>query len=154
MAIAATVSGYLQSHHVAYDVINHPYSDSSSKAAESAHVPPAQVAKAVVLSDRLGYLMAIVPGDRTVSLNELWKKLGRRLSLTPETRLAPVFSDCDTGAIPPLGPAYGMETIIDDRLEGQPDVYFESGDHHGLIRVDGEEFFLLLREAMHGRIAH
>lgn len=154
MAIALTVSGYLQSRHVSYDVIAHPYSDSSRKAAETAHVPPAQLAKAVILSDRRGFLMAVIPGDRHVSLDDLWKRLGRRLSLTPETRLAPVFRDCESGAIPPLGPAYGMETIVDDSLVGQPAVYFESGDHRGLIRVDGEEFLALLREAMHGQFAH
>jgi Ala-tRNA(Pro) deacylase len=76
------------------------------------------------------------------------------LSLAPETSLAPVFRDCESGAIPPLGPAYGMKTIVDDSLFGQPEVYFESGDHRGLIRVGGEEFLALLREAMHGQFAH
>jgi Ala-tRNA(Pro) deacylase len=154
MAIAQTVSGYLQSRHVNYDVIAHPYSDSSRKTAEMAHVPPEQLAKAVVLNDQHGFLMAVVSGDRYVSLEDLRKKLGRRLNLAPETRLAQVFRDCVSGAIPPLGPAYGMETIMDDSLVGQPEVYFESGDHRGLIRVNGEEFLTLLREAMHGQFSH
>jgi len=154
MAIAQTVSGYLQSRHVAYDVIAHPYSDSSRKAAEAAHIPPEQLAKAVILHDQQGFLMAVVSGGRNVSLEDLRNKLGRRLSLAPETRLAQVFRDCESGAIPPLGPAYGMETIMDDSLAGQPEVYFESGDHRGLIRVSGEEFLILLREAMHGNISH
>ncbi|HJW82240.1 MAG TPA: YbaK/EbsC family protein [Acidiferrobacterales bacterium] len=154
MAIAQTVSGYLQSHHVSYDVITHPYSDSSLKAAETAHVPPEKLAKAVILNDRRGFLMVVVPGNRHVSLDDLWRKLGRRLSLAAETRLAPVFRDCESGAIPPLGPAYGMETIVDNSLVGQPEVYFESGDHRGLIRVDGEEFLTLLRDATYGQFAH
>jgi len=154
MTVAQTVSGYLQSRHVSFDIIAHPYSDSSRTAAETAHVPPEQLAKAVILNDRRGYLMAVVPGDRQVSLEDLWKLLGRRLSLTPENRLAPVFCDCESGAIPPLGPAYGMETIVDDSLAGQPEVYFESGDHRGLIRVGGDVFLALLQEAMHGQFAH
>jgi Ala-tRNA(Pro) deacylase len=154
MTIAQTVSGYLQARHIPYDVITHPHSDSSRKAAETAHVPPERLAKAVILSDRRGFLMAVVPGDRYVSLDDLQRKLGRRLSLAPESRLAPVFRDCASGAIPPLGPAYGMETIVDDSLVGQPEVYFEAGDHCGLIRVGGDEFLALLREAMHGQFAH
>ncbi len=43
---------------------------------------------------------------------------------------------------------------MDDSLVGQPDVYFESGDHRELIRVGGEEFLALLGEAMHGQFAH
>jgi Ala-tRNA(Pro) deacylase len=154
VAIAPTVSGYLQSRHVSYDVIMHAYSDSTRKVAETAHVPPKQLAKAVILNDRRGFLMAVVPSDRHVSLNDLWKKLGRRLSLAPESRIVPVFRDCESGAIPPLGPAYGMDTIVDDSLVGQPEVYFESGDHRGLIRVGGEEFLALLRDAMYGQFAH
>jgi len=154
MTTAQTVSGYLQSHHVTYDVIAHPYSDSSRMSADAAHVPPEQLAKAVILSDRRGFLMAVIPGDRHVSLDDLRKRLGRRLSLTPEDRLPPVFRDCESGAIPPLGPAYGMETIVDDSLVGQAEVYFESGDHRGLIHVGGEEFLALLRDAMHGQFAH
>ena len=154
MTIAQTVCGYLQSHHVSYDVIAHPYTDSSRKVAESAHVPPEQLAKAVILSDRRGFLMAVIPGNRHVSLDDLSNKLGRHLSLATESRLAPVFSDCESGAIPPLGPAYGMETIVDNGLVGQPDIYFESGDHRGLIRVDGGEFLTLLRNARYGQFAH
>jgi Ala-tRNA(Pro) deacylase len=154
VAIALTVAGFLQSRHISYDVIMHPYSDSTRKVAETAHVSPKQLAKAVILNDQRGFLMAVIPGDRQVSLDVLAKKLGRRLSLVPENRLAPVFRDCESGAIPPLGPAYGMETIVDDSLVGQPEVYFESGDHRGLIRVGGEEFLTLLREAMYGRFTH
>lgn len=154
MPIAQTVAGFLQAQRVPYEVIMHPYRETSREVAASAHVPPERVAKAVVLADRRGYLMAVIPGDRHVSLEDLWKRLGRRLALAPEPRLHPVFRDCESGAIPPLGPAYGMETIMDDSLVGQPEVYFESGDHRGLIRVSGDEFLALLREAMHGQFAH
>lgn len=154
MTIAQTVFGYLQARHVSYDLITHPHSDSSRQVAETAQVPPERLAKAVILSDRRGFLMAVIPANRYVSLDDLQKKLGRRLNLADESRLAPVFRDCESGAIPPLGPAYGMETIMDDSLVGQPEVYFEAGDHCGLIRVGGNEFLTLLREAMHGRFAH
>lgn len=154
MAIAQTVSGFLQSHHVSYDVITHPYTDSCRKSAETAHVPPERMAKAVILKDQHGFLMAVVPGNRHVSIDSLSQKLGRRLNLVAENRFSPVFRDCESGAIPPLGPAYGLETIMDDSLVGQPEVYFEAGDHCVLIRVGGEDFLTLLREARHGRFSH
>lgn len=154
MTIAHTVFNYLQARHIPYDVITHAHSDSSRKAAETAHIPPERLAKAVILSDGHGFLMAVVPGNRYVSLDDLQKRLRRHLRLASESRLAPVFRDCESGAIPPLGPAYGMQTIVDDSLVGQPEVYFEAGDHCGLIRVGGEEFLVLLREAMHGQFAH
>jgi len=154
MTIAQTVSGFLQFHQVPYRVIVHPYRETSREAAESARVPAERLAKAVVLADRRGYLMVVLPSNRHVSVEHLSRKLGRNLSLAAESRIVPVFRDCEAGAIPPLGPAYGMETILDDSLVGQPEVYFESGDHRGLIRVGGDEFLELLGEAAHGQFTH
>lgn len=154
MTIAKTVEDYLQQNRVAYDVVPHPHTSSTRGTVETAHVPAERVAKAVVLHDDSGYVMAVVPGSRHVSVKTLSKKLGRELTLAEEDSLVPVFKDCAVGAIPPLGPAYGMETIVDDSLVGQPEIYFEAGDHEELIRVKGEQFLSLLREARHGQFTH
>lgn len=155
MGIARTVETYLQKHRIAYDLIPHPHTASSKETAKVTHVPPQHVAKAVVLGDDQGFLlMAVVPSDRYVEVKTLSKRLGRDLHLTSEDRLAPVFRDCEPGAIPPLGPVYGMETILDNKLVGLPEVYFEAGDHEELVRVDGEQFVRLLKEARHGDISH
>lgn len=154
MTIAKTVEDYLQQNRIAYDVVPHPHTSSTRGTVQTAHVPADRVAKAVVLHDDDGYVMAVVPGSRHVSVKMLSKKLGRELNLSGEDRLVPVFKDCAIGAIPPLGPAYGMETIVDDSLVGQPEIYFEAGDHEELIRVKGEQFLSLLREARHGQFTH
>ncbi|BAU47715.1 prolyl-tRNA synthetase [Sulfurifustis variabilis] len=156
MTIAKTVENYLQQNRVAYDVVPHPHTSSTRGTVQTAHVPADRVAKAVVLHDAGGggYVMAVVPGSRHVSVKTLSKKLGRELNLAGEDSLVPVFKDCAVGAIPPLGPAYGMETIVDDSLVGVPEIYFEAGDHEELIRVKGEQFLSLLREARHGQFTH
>ena len=154
MPVAKTVMTYLQSHQIPYAVVPHRRTLSSRETAEAAHVSAECLAKAVVFWDHQGYLMAVVPGDRHVGVDSLSDKLGRRLELADESRIAPVFKDCDLGAIPPLGPAYGMETIVDDSLVGLAEVYFEAGDHEELIRVDGEQFLRILNQARHGRFSH
>lgn len=154
MPIAKTVNDYLQKHRVAYSVVPHTRTFSSKDSAQRAHVRPERLAKAVVLIGRGGYVMVVVPGDRHVEVHALSHKLGRELALVPETSLPALFKDCAPGAIPPIGPAYGMETIVDDSLVGQPEVYFEAGDHEELIRVDGEQFLRLLSEARHGQFSH
>jgi Ala-tRNA(Pro) deacylase len=78
----------------------------------------------------------------------------RKLALAGEDRIMRVFKDCAAGAIPPLGPAYGMKTILDDGLVALPEVYFEGGDHEELVRVDGEQFVRLLKDAPHGQFSH
>jgi Ala-tRNA(Pro) deacylase len=73
--------------------------------------------------------------------------------LATEAETQPLFGDCAEGAIPPLGPAYGLEVIIDDSLNGQPEIFFESGDHQALIHMAGADFQRLLPNAMHGRFS-
>jgi Ala-tRNA(Pro) deacylase len=43
--------------------------------------------------------------------------------------------------------------IVDDRLNEQPDVYFEAGDHMSLIHVNAMGFQRLTAEAGHGRFS-
>ncbi len=154
MNLAKTVESYLQQYGIAYTVVHHLPSMSSKQTALAAHVPPHRIAKAVILADDRGYLMAVVPGNRHVELHSLCEKLGRRLELVSEDRIAPVFQDCEVGAIPPLGPAYGMETIVDDSLVGQKQVYFVGGEHDKLVCVDGEEFLRLLGPTRYGQFSH
>jgi len=154
MTIARTVLSLLQSRQIPYDLLPHAYCETTRESAESANIPLDRMAKAVVLSDHKGLLMAVLPGDRYVDLADLEERLGRPLKLVDEGRLLPVFTDCERGAIPPLGPAYGMDTIVDDSLVGLPDVYFEAGDHCELVRVHGDRFLALLAEARYAHFAH
>jgi Ala-tRNA(Pro) deacylase len=154
MTIAKTVERYLQEHGTSYTLVHHPPSLSSKQTAAVAHVQPDQIAKAVVLGDDKGFLMAVIPGDRHVELHKLSDKLRRQFVLVSEQRIAPIFKDCELGAIPPLGPAYGMHTIVDDSLVGREHVFFVGGDHDNLMRVDGEAFVRLLGEAQHGQFSH
>lgn len=154
MSIAKTVELYLDQHQTRYTVVRHPTTLSSKQTAAAAHVPPEQIAKAVVVGDDRGFLMAVIPGNRHVQLHRLSDKFRRDFALVTEQRIAPIFKDCEVGAIPPLGLAYGMPTIVDDSLVGRPHVFFVGGDHKELIRVDGKAFVQLLGEAQHGQFSH
>lgn len=154
MAIAKTVEQYLREHGTDYAVVSHGPAMSSKETATAAHVRAEEIAKAVVLGDEQGFVMVVIPGDRHVQLHKLSDKLHRRFALVSEQRIAPIFKDCDLGAIPPLGPAYGMLTVLDDSLVGRSQVFFVAGDHDNLVRVDGESFVQLLGSAQHGRFSH
>jgi Ala-tRNA(Pro) deacylase len=64
-----------------------------------------------------------------------------------EDELDEVFYDCERGAVPPLGPEYRVPTVVDPGLRSVADVYFEAGDHEGLIHVDQTGFRKLMRGA-------
>lgn len=153
MAISITLKEYLDQSDVNYDVLPHPYSSSSMQTAQAAHVPGQQIAKAVLLEDDDGYLLAVVPATHRVELGILRRQLNRELWLASEGELADLFHDCALGAVPPLGRAYGFDMVVDDCLTDCSEVYFEAGDHMELVHVDGRSFNTLMAEAETGRFS-
>ena len=151
MAMAMTLQDYLGRWGVEYDVLPHPHTASSLETAEAAHVPGDQLAKCVMTEDYRGYLMVVVPASHQVEFSMLDDELDRRLELATEEELADIFTDCEVGAIPPLGEAYGIDVAIDDSLVKCDSIYFEAGDHQGLIRLRGEDFRDLMAGAEHGQ---
>ena len=153
MQVASRVRDYLNERGVTYDLIEHPRTQSSQGSAEAAHVPPERLVKPVIVEDDKGYLMVVLPSTRRVQLRVLSEELHRRLHLATEDELKTLFEDCELGAIPPLGPAYGMETLWDESLTNVPEVYIEAGDHEELIRIDGKTFLSLLGSTRHGNFS-
>ncbi|MBI2313241.1 MAG: YbaK/EbsC family protein [Betaproteobacteria bacterium] len=151
MAIAMTLQNYLREQRVPFEVLMHNHTRSSLKTAEAAHISTERLAKAVMLEDDKGYLMAVVPASYRVNLGELRQQLGRNVGLATEAELTEIFRDCELGAIPPVGHAYGVETVYDDALMQMSDIYFEAGDHEELIHVTCQEFMRLMGVARHGR---
>jgi Ala-tRNA(Pro) deacylase len=147
MAIAPTLKTYLDSQSAVYSQISHPHTQSSMATAAAAHVPGDRLAKAVVVGDGKEYLMVVVPSDYHVHLGLLHRYLGREVGLVTERDLPELFPDCEIGAIPPIGEAYGMRTLIDSSLLDQPEAFLECGDHASLIRMSGDQFRELLRNA-------
>lgn len=151
MSIPSRLSRYLDQRGAHYEICMHDPSHSSAETARNAHIPASQLVKSVLLEDEAGCLMAVVPADRTVMLGQLAHMLGRNgLRLSDEERIAMLFDDCERGALPPVGMAWGLETIVDDEIESNEVVYMEGGDHEHLVRMSGEEFHELMGSALHG----
>lgn len=147
MAIAYTLQEYLNDNGIDYDVVEHKPTIRSMDTAQAAHIPGDQLAKSVVLKDDLDYLMAVIPSTYRVILNDLDRELGSHFNLVNEDELESIFTDCEPGAIPPVGQAYFIDMIIDKKLIDKPDIYLEAGDHASLIHISGESFKKLVRNS-------
>ena len=150
MGMATRLRSFLDSQGIRYEVLPHSHTSTSLETARAAHVPGERIAKSVVLEDERGYLMAILPASRRISLDSLERQLHRKLELASEAELAGLFRDCEMGAVPPVADPYGMPAVIDDRLWELSDVYFEAGDHEDLVHLSGEAFQEIQAHAHHG----
>ena len=61
--------------------------------------------------------------------------------------MAGLFPDCEEGAVPPVGKAYGLRSLLDRALLEQPEIFFEAGDHEHLLKMSGQNFQALQAEA-------
>lgn len=153
MAIASTLRNYLHEHDVQYELVNHSHSQTALESAHAASVPGRQVAKAVVLKDNDGFVVGVVPSNRRLDLEQVNRKLGRQLELADEKELTELYEDCEPGAVPALGDAYGLDVIWDDHLSSIAEVYIEAGDHENLIHLKGADFAALMADKAHGGIS-
>jgi Ala-tRNA(Pro) deacylase len=86
----------------------------------------------------------------SIQFEELRRLLTNDVDMANEEQVETLFLDCDPGAVPALGAAYGLNVVVDDSLARQPDVYFESGDHSNLVHISGTSFQQLMADARHG----
>jgi prolyl-tRNA editing enzyme YbaK/EbsC (Cys-tRNA(Pro) deacylase) len=97
-------------------------------------------AVAVVIKGGDGFMLAVLPASRHIRFEELRRLLADDVGMANEEQIETLFLDCEPGAVPAVGAAYGLGVIIDDSLARQPDIYFESGDpiadHHYVNLAD------------------
>ena len=153
MAMAMTMREYLTSWDADFREVKHPRAFSSSRIAEKTHVTGEQLAKAVLIKGDSGYRVLVVPSTCKVDLSGISHQFKERLGLATEDEVCEIFDDCDPGAIPVLGQAYGIRVCYDDALIIQPDIYLEAGDHETLVHMNGNEFCRLMSNADHGAIS-
>ena len=153
MAIALKLEQYLTRHGIQYDLLPHTPTLSSTRTAEASHVPGDRVAKAVLLRENAGYLLAVLAASRHLRLDALAAQLNHQVELATEEEIGTLFGDCVRGALPPIGAAYGLDVIVDDSVAGQPDIYFEGGDHKTLVHMTGAQFARVTLGTLHGKFS-
>ena len=118
----------------------------------AAQIPPARVAKSVVLRDDEGFVMAMIPANRQVDIAAINRKTNRLLSPARQRDVNLLFRDCSRGAVPGLGQSYNIPTIWDDSLADQPECFLEAGDHTEFVQLNKDAFSRSVSNLPHARI--
>jgi Ala-tRNA(Pro) deacylase len=150
MATSITLEQYLDSRHIPFDLVPHKRSHTSMESAHAAGVAPHRLAKAVILNADGRYVMAVLSADRHVHLGAVRRQLGCNVGMATEAEVNALFADCERGAVPALGIAYGLEVLWDEHLAQSAEMYFEAGDHRRLVYMRTREFLDLMAGCRHG----
>lgn len=150
MAIPDRIQSYLHHRGVGHSVLTHLPTETLQQAAHATSIAPGRLARAVVLLDGKGLIMAVLPSDHLLDFTALCALLNRELEPIPLTQLADILDDCEPGTCPPLGAVYRLEEVVDTALLEQSEVYFEAGTHTELVRLSGDAFRSLKQDCRAG----
>jgi Ala-tRNA(Pro) deacylase len=109
--LAPSVRDYLANQGVAYQCVP----DGTEREAEDS-VRTGRVASWIV-GVGADYRLLVLPEGFTPTLKCLGQRIeGHRVRFASESEIRHLFYDCDTGAIPPFGDAYGVPVYLSRRL--------------------------------------
>ena len=120
------VPEFLAEKQVAFETLLHPPAFTAQKRARFLHIPGKQVAKTLLLAGPRGYVLAVLPSTYHIDTAMLADAFGGAVRLANGQEIADVFRDCEWGVVPPFGTLYGLSTIVDDSIDGESSLVFET----------------------------
>ena len=160
MPLLERLEEFLQAKQAVYTHSIHRTAYTAREVASAEHLPPAEVAKTVVVHTDIGYVILVVPANKLVDFQEVRQELGfSQLRMATEHELSRLFPDCEIGAMPPVGPLYKLPVYLDASMADERLIAFNGGTHRDVIHMTTAEFRRLARpvvvpltraEAAHG----
>jgi Ala-tRNA(Pro) deacylase len=135
MKIPPALLDCLNTNKIPYEILPHAKALTARMAAAAEHIARHQQAKVVMVSCQKGPAMAVLPADRKLDLRKLKRIIQEPVALQSEAEFAPVFADCETGAMPPFGNLYGLPTYVDQHLAEENYIVFEAGTYTDAIKI-------------------
>jgi Ala-tRNA(Pro) deacylase len=129
-----------------FELLQHPRAFTAQQEAAVAHVPGRRWAKAVVCVLDTEPVLAVLPADRLIDLEQLRQFAGAATArLATEREFARLYPGCEVGAMPPFGPLYHQRVFVDRSLTRATDITFNAGTHVDSVRMPYESFASLVR---------
>jgi Ala-tRNA(Pro) deacylase len=122
---------------IAYELLSHTRTHSAVDEARALGLPPAAVAKTLVLSAPGGHVRVVLPASARLDLRKThdYVEGGARVHLASEEELARDYPEFELGAVPPLGGAQRDRVLVDRRVAAQGSVVVEAGSHEQSVRL-------------------
>ena len=141
MSIPGKLARFLDERKIPYKADTHPEVYTAQQAAQASRVPGRAFAKPVLVNVDGTLRMAVLAATERVDLRRLQECLGaKKVRLAAEAEFAPVFPDCDVGAMPIFGSLYGIPVLVARELTENAEIAFTAGTHRDVVRVATKDF--------------
>ena len=140
MAISITLNEYISLQNINHSI---PNTDSSMKSnlppTQSLHLPTDQVAKIAILQNNADqYVLATLPSNSPILINEINATLGAKYHLVNEWLLDDLSPEYNKSSMPTIGTAYKMKILIDNALLTADKIFITADDSRYLVKIDNE----------------
>jgi Ala-tRNA(Pro) deacylase len=101
--------------------------------------------KAMVLKSEKGFVMCALRADKKIDSKKLRSVLGIKdlRFATPEEVYA--LTGCLVGGVPPFGPLFGMDLLVDKSILSSDVVAFNAGERSKSIKMQTQEYLKALK---------
>ena len=141
MPIPASIENFLKERGIPFQVLTHRKAYTAQEEAAVSHVPGGEWAKTVVCMADDVPVLAVLPALFNVDTEQLARLASaKKVRLATEKELAPLFKECEPGAMPPFGCLYGQRVFVERSLAGDPEIVFNAGTHVEAIRMRYDDF--------------
>jgi Ala-tRNA(Pro) deacylase len=140
------IVSYLDREGVNYKLLHHRRTYTAQDLAAAEHVSGWNVIKPVLVKADERLMLCALPASQRVDLDQLKNVLhASKIELADEPTLGRIFAECELGAEPPIGPLFGVQTIMERSVEDADRVIFQVGTHADAVEMPVSEFKRLAR---------
>lgn len=130
------LAAYLREQGVPFEQQQHRVAFTAQEVAASEHLAGDLVAKVMMVFADGDIVMLVLPASHRADLTKVATALdATEVWLAGEHDFAPIFHDCDIGAMPPFGNLYGVPVYVDRTLTEDETIVFQAGTHTDTIRM-------------------
>jgi Ala-tRNA(Pro) deacylase len=141
MSVPQPLVRLLEERKIPFQAEAHPEAFTAQQAAQASHVPGRAFAKSVLVNVDGTIWMAVVPATERVDLRRMQACLGaKKVRLASEAEFAPLFTDCDIGAMPIFGSLYHIPVLVSHELMENPEIAFTAGTHRSIVRIRTSDY--------------
>ena len=148
MSLFQKITAFLDQHQISYEIKHHPPATTSEEAALARGESIKIGAKALLIKDDTHFVLLVLPADKKLDTKKVKKLLqSRNLRFaSPEELLE--LAGCVKGAVPPFGPLFNTDMLVDVHLFDEEFMAFNAGELDTSIKMKTEDY----RQALNPRI--
>jgi Ala-tRNA(Pro) deacylase len=136
MSELTVIQNFLDDKNVKYATIIHSPAFTAQEIAASCFISGKEFAKTLILNVDGDMVMAVLPASRRLHLPSIRKHFQNdNVFLASESEFHNIFTRCKTGAMPPFGNLYGLNTYVAREFEKNKLIAFNAGSHREIIRM-------------------